>query len=147
MRIPKLFILLLGAGLLFTACGNSESKQPDPVEVAKTKADPSDAKELKERLNGRWRAVDDEKSIILFAGSKMTEIYNGQMMSEHSIELFPSCPDACSTGRDLSGTPCFSARGQFNVACYAIVKLEENQLEYSMIGGSGKTLAFTRIVE
>lgn len=142
-----LLLLFLPVFFVMVSCNSDNGRRPDPGAVANTKADPEQAKAVKEKLNGRWKSTEDENSIVLIAGNKLTSIYNNRVISEESLELFASCPEACSAGRNLSSSACFSARSQYNVSCYLIVTLEENKLEYSMIGGNGSTLSYERVVE
>lgn len=150
-KITYLILSAIALLVLVSACQNNKSadggERPDPTEVAKIKADPAASKDLKTALNGRWRSTTDDKSVVIFAGGKMTQIYNGRIMKEEALEIFPSCPEACSAGRDLADMACFSTRSQYSVTCYVITSLENDKLEYAQVGGVGNTLSFERVVD
>jgi len=118
------------------ACGtNSES---DPESEA---ASP----ELEETpLEGRWRSEDDEKSVIVISGNSFISIYDGSVISEDEVEYFETCPEDCA--KDYQEA-CFMVRAQFDASCYAIVNLTATELTYSMLGGTGNTLSYSKIIE
>ncbi len=95
------------------------------------------------KMQGQWQSNDDPKNVIVVAGDKLTSIYDGQIVSEKTIEVHNACPEPCAGG--VKNMPCFMLKGQFDATCYSLVSLDANGLQYSMLGGRGNTLSYKKV--
>jgi len=105
------------------------------------------APELFNDLRGRWQSVEDPKNIIVIQDSRFINYYDGAEVSNEELQVFQQCEGPCAAGQDLGDMACFMTKGETDTICYALVSLDEQNLEYSMIGGAGNTLQFKRVEE
>ncbi len=91
-------------------------------------------------LDGNWISTSDPKSELKILGAKYAEVYEGKERSNLPFTFYMKCPVDCDP---KGGFPCLKVIGQDD-ACYAVLRVDAVSLELSLIGGTGKTLAFKR---
>ena len=129
----------------FMACGG-ESAAPEATKEAAPAAKNSTV--TAEAMLGKWQSTQDPKSAIEIKDGLYISSYEGKVMGKNAYEFHAVCADTiCNAGQlgtDVSGTSCFTSRGEFDIDCYVVLKADAQNLEISMIGGDGSALAFKR---
>jgi hypothetical protein len=97
------------------------------------------------QLQGRWQSVTDQDYQIEFEGDKLRHINGGEVSVEMTLEADPDCANnACLVTDSRPSGYCFLEKGEFDIQCNLVLYLEGNQLEYTAIGSTGKSLVFKR---
>jgi len=130
--MKKLLFFTILSTFLLSACGSDSNGDAETAELDETV------------LEGRWRSVDDSKSVIVVSGDSFISIYDGSVVSEDTVEYFEACPAVCAENLDMA---CFMVKGEFDATCYAVVSVTESELRYSLLGGTGNTLTYRKIIE
>ncbi|MCP9237692.1 hypothetical protein [Lewinella sp. JB7] len=130
--------------ILFTVLSTCTTDDPPAVEVSTPPVIDTipTATDNVGTLQGSWRSVEDDKSVLRFEGNSMIMSYDGS--DEESGENFivgPECPGSPPAG---TGDP----TGRYISVpdadlCYYIIKLTETELELSFVG-RGNTLRYRR---
>lgn len=95
---------------------------------------------------GKWVSEIDPKEVVNLSSSRFVSTYDNAKMVDKPLAYYDQCPGKC-TGQDANADyACFMliAEESDDANCYAVVKVDENTLEISMIGGAGKTLRYKR---
>ncbi len=124
-------------------CGFNYGMSADNAYQIKDKADPFMSRaenKMAESLIGAWQSTEDPNSEISFEDGIFTSLYEGKVVERFPYQFYAHCPEICEPVGD---TPSFSVFGQ-DLVCYAIVSVGDKNLEISMIGGRGNTLAYVR---
>ncbi len=124
-------------------CGFGQGINLDNKFARKSFDDPflqgKDAQTAK-NLQGEWVAVDDPQSTIALKDGSFFYFYGTEPQGSFPYQYYPQCPGECAAPAPV---PCISVIGQ-DILCYAVVKANGQELELSLIGGAGKTLAYKR---
>lgn len=117
-----------------------------PLKVAVTSMELSFPRsDMMPQLQGRWQSVTDSDYQIEFEGDKLRHINGGQVSIEMTLESDPDCANnACLVTDSRPTGYCFLEKGEFDIQCNLVLLLEGNQLEYTAIGSTGKSLVFKR---
>jgi hypothetical protein len=125
------------------ACGFGNGVVADNVYRMSSYDDPflsgADAKTA-QNLLGTWVSTEDEKSVLKIENGMYIEVYDGEEMGRTPFQFFPKCPPFCNPE---GGFACLAVMGQDDV-CYAVVKADGMNLEFSMVGGTGNTLVYKK---
>lgn len=127
--------VFLLAFLMLGACKNDKTASNGTATI--------DLEQTKELMQGRWRSTSDPKEVVVIVGDSFTTIYDGSPSGENTLEFYEKCPEGCAGGvKDIS---CFMVKAQLDAVCYAIVSVSATTLQYSLLGGPGNTLTYTKI--
>jgi hypothetical protein len=119
------------------ACGLLLGCSVGPVRPMSS-ADSLTTDQALDRMQGRWRSTDDDRSVVEIDGDRVTSSYDGEVMDEGTLGFVESCPEG---GEGLG----FVIGGETGEGlCYYLVEVDEDRLEYSY-AARGNTLAYRRI--
>ncbi len=106
-------------------------------------------------LQGAWRSLDDPKSVLDFAGSRKTDIYDGEAVSANEVRAAGFC-DGAAPGSEVPGTkapdwklPDARLKDYYLVEpgtglCWYVIEASAKTLELSHVG-RGNTLRYRRV--
>jgi hypothetical protein len=94
-------------------------------------------------LVGSWTNMSDPEENIVFTDHSYVSYYEGQMIVEEEMIYHAVCPTSCSGGTSV-GVPCFTITSDFGTDCYGIIRVNQTQLELSIIGQSTETVTYVR---
>jgi hypothetical protein len=109
--------------------------------VAMAEADPFTT--LAADMQGVWVSDEDADSAFEIIGTQMVDSYAGEVQASSLLTFQAQCPDGpegvgpVMIAQVMGGDPA-------DMACYFIVSLADGALEMSLMGGAGKTLAYSR---
>lgn len=108
------------------------------VDSTKGQLEPIDANDL----TGHWRSTIDPTYELTLAEGKFTEYNRGEKVDELKYEFFENCPEDCFDGQ-LDN--CLKAWNDRDTFCYVVLKANLQELEMSLLGGTGQSLVFERL--
>ncbi len=127
-------------------CGFGQGMAIEGSYRRKSFADPFlfqlDAKKMASLL-GEWQSTDDPRAKIKIADGRYQDWYDGLPVETFLYVYYPTCPSDC---KPKNRTSCLKIIGQ-DEACYSILKIDDNNLVLSPIGGSGKANTYVRLTE
>jgi len=94
-------------------------------------------------MMGRWISTFDNKEIVQFTPGRYASFYAGEKVVEETMIYYHVCPDNCEGAAEL-GKPCFVLSSEFGQTCFAIINHTDNELELTMLGSGGVSLAYVR---
>jgi hypothetical protein len=148
---PILTVLFLLSLFSLSACVNTPSQTANnqknganpPTEIGGP-----DTKDLASALQGVWRNLEDSTYLLEIADAKMKHLNGGALSAETEIEIDAKCKSsACAVDSSLAIVDgwCFIEKGPFDAQCNLVLKCDKNELHYTAIGSTGKTMMFLRI--
>lgn len=148
MKLKFIAIALVLAGV-FVACQSSDSDPKSFISKADNELDQMKAfAELSEKMQGTWRSDDDSKSELKIEADHVTSFYDGKETTRERFSWQINCNRACGQeGQDFSNLQCFSLEGSEGSTCYALLKVSNKNIQYSLLGGAGKTLSYSKVSE
>jgi hypothetical protein len=127
-------------------CGFGQGMAIEGSYRRKSFADPFlsqlDAKKMASLL-GEWQSTDDPRAKIKIADGRYQDWYDELPVETFLYVYYPNCPSDC---KPKNRTSCLKIMGQ-DEACYTILKIDDNNLVLSPIGGSGKPNNYVRLTE
>lgn len=144
---------VLAMSIVIFSCGpkGGDATASDTTAAADTtkKFDTTPPKvDLIKIMQGRWRSAQDTSYQLVIEGNKMRHMNGGQLTEETEIQADETCTRATctNTGAKPDGF-CFIERGASGSQCQFIVGADSDHIEYSQVGGTGKSLVFYKIKE
>jgi hypothetical protein len=98
---------------------------------------------MAQKLEGEWVSASDPKSNLKLMKGVFEEWYDGKLSETFPYQFHATCPEDC--GKEQAKFPCYTVYGQ-DIACMAVVKVDNSVLEVSPVGGRGNTLKYQRVV-
>ncbi|MCB0635139.1 MAG: hypothetical protein KDC54_00900 [Lewinella sp.] len=99
-------------------------------------------------LLGRWQSIVDPEEVLHFLPGRYISYYGGEKIVEEVMHYHANCPAECTTSHEgAMEFPCFTIDSEYGSSCFALVKVSENTLELSLLGGPGNTLSYQRLIE
>ena len=96
-------------------------------------------------LQGVWQNDNDESEIITVEKNNFIWQKNNDTHSDYWVEAYSNCPNFCSTqNSSVSQYPCFILKEENTATCYAILKLDKEELVFSPIAGKPNLRTFKR---
>lgn len=147
---------LIALACVFSSCDKKSTEteaNKKPSETVQTPEAPAtlpttngNIGDMVSKMQGKWQSLDDAKNEIVVKDANFETFYDGKSVSVETIEFFENCPVECSASGtiDVKGMKCFMTKGQFDASCCSLLKLDEQNLEYAVIGSTGKALRFKR---
>ena len=93
-------------------------------------------------LQGKWKSTTDADYTIEFSGNKMKHFHAGTLVSESVIEIDPSCEKTECKG--AIGW-CMIEKTGGETQCNSVLRVDMKNLQYNVLGTTGKDLAFTKV--
>lgn len=142
---------VLAMSVLVFSCGPKEGTNQAAAPAADTTKvfDTTPPKvDLLKIMQGRWRSAQDTSYQIVIEGNKMKHMNGGQLTEETELQADETCTRAActNTGAKPDGF-CFLEKGTSGTTCQFIVSADTDHLEYSAVGGTGKSLVFNKVKE
>lgn len=144
---------ILAMSVMLFSCGPKEGANqataPAPAaEGAKTFDTTPPKVDLLKIMAGRWRSAQDASYEIVIEGNKMKHFNGGNLTEETEIQPDETCTRAActNTGAKPDGF-CFIEKGASGLMCQYIISADSDHLEYSAVGGTGKSLLFNKVKE
>ena len=147
--MKKVIFTLATCAALFSACSETPQKSKPAETVVNTpevKKDTMPAIEPnkvdKTMLHGSWRSTIDKKSNIVFAETtSYTMNYDGKKVEEGTYDVPANCKGCDPAAPD----GCFFFKSEDGNDCCSIVKLTKDELQYIVLGTTGKIQSFKRV--
>jgi hypothetical protein len=102
-------------------------------------------------LQGDWVSVDDPAYTMVIDGTQQIESYGDEVQGAYLISLQDQCPEVGGNdpdGPDGTGpvllAELMGGDPMTDIYCYALLTTTAADLQMSLIGGNGSTLAFAR---
>lgn len=96
-------------------------------------------------MQGRWRSEEDPNFEIEIKDGKIRHYIEGELLLENNIEVDRNCKNTvCSSGEAPALGWCFIEKGAFDVQCMQLLSCDGTRLEYTLVGSTGKVLAFAK---
>ncbi|MCU0444622.1 MAG: hypothetical protein MUE85_06850 [Microscillaceae bacterium] len=70
----------------------TETKKEVPEKSQKPDADTPEA--ISQKLQGKWRSLDDAKSIVEFSGEFRLDIYEKEQLTKEKFSIAKACPES-----------------------------------------------------
>ena len=97
-------------------------------------------------IQGNWQNQEDENETILVEKNKFLWKKSSEEEIENWIEAYSNCPNFCSTkNSNVSQYPCFILKNGNSAECYAILKLDKDELVFTAIAGKPNVLTFKKM--
>lgn len=138
----KTHITIILFTLIIASCktGNhniNEAKSPNSNEIS----DRSRSIDI-QKLQGKWRSLDDPRSTRSIQGNKVFDYYEGfEQVMEMTFEIGDNCLNA-SNNASLDVSQSYMTFNEVD-QCFYIIKLDDRDMELSLVG-RGNTLRFRR---
>lgn len=102
--------------------------------------------EVPNPLFGEWVSTDDDNNVLIFTNTHRTEVYRVPGDAEkNEYQLKADCSSKQATTFNEEGDKYISLKG--DDMCWYIVKIDDNNLELSMMGGRGNTLKYKKVTK
>lgn len=149
----KTFLFIFTLGLLGgLGCNSQSEKQEAATSTASTTETPATTAtpakgDLLSSLQGKWQSMDDAKSVILIKNDDFVNLYDGEEVGKEKIGISAEEVKTCaaSANAEIDLTKVFMTKGQFDATCFLVLAADAQHLEYTFIGGTGKSLKFKKI--
>lgn len=147
--MKKVIFALATVVALFSACKETP-KNAKPAEtvvvVPEIKKDTTPVlpanKVDKVMLHGSWRSTIDKKSSIVFAATTTYVMsYDGKKVEEGTYDVPANCKGCVPDAPD----GCFFFKSDDGNDCCSLVKLTKDELQYIVLGTTGKIQRFKRV--
>ncbi len=97
-------------------------------------------------IQGDWQNQKDESETISVEKNKFLWKKSSEEEVENWIEAYSNCPNFCSTkNSNVSQYPCFILKNGNSAECYAILKLDKDELVFTAIAGKPNVLTFQKV--
>ena len=121
-------LLFFSLVLLLAGCLNSSVKNPI------------------HKLTGKWQSVTDATYQLEFTKEKLKHIHNGKVTEVSTIMADSACKSLyCMPAENPAQGFCFNEKGPYGEQCNLVLFVDNNRLEYTLVGGRGNTVIFTKI--
>lgn len=97
-------------------------------------------------LQGNWISEAEDSETIMVQKNKFIWQKENNLSTENWVEAYSNCPNFCSTqNSNVSQYPCFILKKGNSATCFAILKLDKEELIFTPIAGNPKPQTFRRI--
>ena len=97
-------------------------------------------------LQGNWQNKANEAEIIQIEKNKFLWKKFEEESIENWVEAYSNCPNFCSTkNSSASQFPCFILKEGNSASCYAILKLDKDELIFTPIAGKPNVQTFIKL--
>jgi len=98
------------------------------------------------QLLGKWQSVSDARYQLEFTKDKLRHYYDGKLSESSTIMADSDCKSQyCSPAENPENGFCFNEKGPYGEQCNLVLYVDENRLEYKMVGGRGNSQVFTKL--
>ena len=154
--MSTLFKIFLFSFLIFSLANcQSEKKTSEETTPTTTTTNEKPSKEATptQLLQGRWENISSDKEFLIIKDQKMIRRFAGATVKDDIItntpfEFFEKCHSPCqiqSTDPDVSKFKCFTLKEEGSYNCYKVIRLDEDELHYSLMDGTGPHYSYKRV--
>ena len=97
-------------------------------------------------IQGNWVNQEDQSETIMIEKNKFLWKKSSEEVVKNWIEAYSNCPNFCSTkNSNVSQFPCFILKNGNSAECFAILKLDKDELVFTAIAGKPNVLTFKKM--